>query len=456
MTEESSERSPERNGLARREVLGATGAAALAAWAGCQQVSPQSTDGDAPPGSHRAEEESTTLELEPALDLGGRLIVAAPDEIGYDTVAAAYEAAADGDVVYVHGSYDAQAAGEPFPIVLDYTEKEVVLAGGHPSGSVVDASHTSENAVEVLGKGHADYRNNALVQHLKIVGGDVGLRIRGAPYASFKDLVVYRAATDGVSVEPYTDAGGDLHGSFGITFRNVMAWRCGECGFCLESGAHPHSTTFYGCDALFNGFESGRPGVQLRGYSSRWMNGTVQNNGGYGIDARAGPSQAVTEVYFEGNGMAAESPHDVFVGDSAPGFTLQGSYFQGGYYREAPNGRSRAARGVAVAGAEGTELAACTYTNYDDAFAHLRQTRDADVHVPSHTALDGTRFQHSWNNTRLRSDGTVLPTDLRGRDPPGRFAGDSGVHDGSGDAPWGPATWDGSAWISVVDGDPVR
>lgn len=154
--------------------------------------------------------------------------------------------------------------------------------------------------------------------------------------------------------------------------------------------------------------------------------------------------------------MTTENPHGIYVDDSSPGFVLKGSYFQGGYFRDAPNDRKKGFRGVAVAGADGVELSGCTYKNYTDAFLHLRKTADADIHVASHTSLDDTQFQNSWNNDRLRSSGLVLETDLRGTDPAGRFRGDYGVHDGTGRSPWGLAIWNGDEWVSVMDGTVVR
>ncbi|WP_255194927.1 right-handed parallel beta-helix repeat-containing protein [Halorarius litoreus] len=445
----------------RREFLQAAGVASIPGIAGCSQANYGSaaTESAESVSTTEATAQSTspTLEIGENLNLGGRRIVGGPDAVGYDTIQAAWDAAEDGDIIFVHGTYDAEAAGEPLPVTLDYREKEVMLSGGHPSGSVIDARHAPDtNVVEVIGKAHADYRNKALVQHLKIRGGNVGLRIRGATYSTYKDLIVHGAAGDGIRVENLTESDGTERKSFGMTFRNVMVWRCGGSGFRLQPNANPHGTTFYGCDSLFNGLETGAPGVALRGYSSRWVNGVVQNNGGFGIDARAGASQAVKDAYLEGNGMAQEYPHGIFVDDSSPGFVLKGCYFQGGYFRDAPNGRNKGYRGVAVGGAPGVELSGCTYKNYTDAFLHLRNTNDADIHIPTHTGLDDTQLHNSWDNARLRSSGLILESDLRGTDPSGRYKGDYGIHDGSGASPWGLAIWDGSDWLSVMNGKVIR
>jgi hypothetical protein len=424
----------------RRTMLTATAATVAAAALGSGTASAAPGNGNG--GGGTKTDTTTTLDL---FDLGGRHVVG---DGGYTTIQAAWDAAADGDIVYVHSSYDAQAAGEQFPVVLDFTQKEVLLTGGHPSGSVIDASHVSgANVVEVIGKGHEDYRNNPLVSNLKLVGGAVGLRIRGAPYASFKDLVVWKAGSHGVLVDSH-QVNGSEYGTFGVTFRNVVAWNNGGDGFRLSTGANPHSTTFYGCHALLNA----GTGVRLRGYATRWHGGTIQNNGEFGIDARSGASQQVEGTYFEGNGTRQSAPMDVYVDDSAPGFTLHGSYFQGGYFRDFPNGRSKGKWGVVVVDAPNTDLRNCSFRNYTDSFLYLRGAEDTDVHLASHAGLDGTTPIVHDSCTRLRSDGVVLPTDLSGSAQAGRFVGDLGTHDGTGETPFGPAMWDGTAWVSTVDG----
>jgi hypothetical protein len=423
----------------RRTMLTATAAAVAGAALGSGTASAAPGNGNG--GGNTKTDTTTTLDLH---DLGGRRVVG---DGGYATIQAAWNDATSGDTIYVHSSYDAQAAGEQFPIVLDFRQKEVLLTGGHPSGSVIDASHTSANVVEVIGKGHEDYRNNPLVSNLKLVGGNVGLRIRAAPYASFKDVVVWKAGSHGVLVDSY-EANGSTYGTFGVTFRNMIAWNCGGDGFRLSTGANPHSTTFYGSHALLNAGS----GVRLRGYATRWHGGTIQNNGAFGLDARSGASQQVEGTYFEGNGTRESAPMDVYVDDSATGFTLHGSYFQGGYFRDFPNGRTTGKWAVVVAGAPNADVRNCSFRNYTDAFLYLRGAEDADVHLASHAGLDDTTPLVHDSCTRLRSDGVVLPTDLSGGAQPGRFVGDLGTHDGTGDTAFGPAMWDGAAWVSTVDG----
>lgn len=420
----------------RRTFLGAAGAAATLGPLTSGRVSAESASPKALRGGDDFEQFANIA------NFGGKLVVGRG---GYRTIQAAWNDAESGDVVYVHSSYDAQEAGEQFPIVLDYNEKEVMLTGGHPSGSVIDAGNTTANVIEVLGRGQNDYRNNPIVQNIKICGGNIGLRVRAAPYASFRDVVVWMTDSHGISVEGYTDERGDFKGTFGVNFRNVMVWNCGGHGFRLGTDAHPHSTSFFGCHSEFNaGY-----GVQLRGYSCRWIGGTIQNNGSHGVDARSGSSQFVSGVYFEGNGTAMSSPIEIYVSSTAPGFTCDTSYFQGYFARNFENGRSNGCIGIAVVGAPDACISNCTYRNYTDSFLLVRNARDVDVHRPSHCAMDETTFVEVDDAPRLRSDGTIQEADLRGVD--GAFRGDMGVHDGSGDGLWGPCIWNGREWISIMN-----
>lgn len=402
------------------------------------------------PGEHAALTAQTTstsaegLALGPGqLALGGRLVVGAG---GYDTIQAAWDDAASGDVIYVHASYDAQAAGEQFPIVLDYGQKEVMLTGPHPGGAVVDAGSADANVIEVLGRGRNDYRNNPTVRNLEITGGQVGLRVRAAPHASFADIVCFETGSHGVEVDGYTDPEtGNYWWTPGPTFRRVVTWGCGGNGFRLNTGANPRWSSLLDCHALFNR----RPGVHLRGDSVRLCGGVVRNNETYGVDARNGSGQLISGVYFEGNGTHESHPVDLYVDDTAPGLTVDACYFSGRFRRDFQNGLDDAATAIAVDGGSNTDVRNCTYRRYTDAFVTIRDAADVDVHRPSHAGLDGTRFLRAQNYERLRSNGVVQESDLR--NVSGRYRGDLGIHDGSG-GPWGPAVWNGTDWTSVMDG----
>jgi hypothetical protein len=438
--------STDTSGLSRRQFVEATGAATVVGSTGGVAATTRESAAVEDDAVEAVDAGDATQTVDPSLSsLGGRLIVG---DGGYGTIADAWAAADDGDVVFVHSSYDAQAAGEEFPIVLDYEEKEVTLTGGHPSGSVIDAGDVDANVVEVLGRGHNDYRNSPSVQNLKLVGGNVGLRIRAAPYSSYKDLVIWQTDSHGVSVERYADDSGHK-GSFGVTFRNVVSWNCGGHGFHLDPEARPHSTSFFGCHSEFNhGY-----GVMLRGFSSRFYGGTIQNNGSYGVDARSGSSQLLSGIYFEGNGTREASPIDVYATGTAAGFSIETCYFQGNFARDFENGHDQEYAAVALDGTLQTSVANCTYRNYDSSFLLAESTTDLDVHRPSHCALDATRFIELVNDERTRSNGTVQETDLQ--DVEGNYSGDVGVHDGTGSAPWGLCLWDGSQWVSTMSGERV-
>jgi len=381
---------------------------------------------------------------------------------GYPTIAAAWSEAESGDAIHVHSSYDAEAAGEKFPVVLDYEQKEVVLTGGHPSGSVIDASHTDENVLEVLGRGMNDYRNNPVVKNLKIVGGDVGLRIRAAPYSSYENLVFYRNDGHGVHVQPYTDPeSGRRKGTYGARFYNCQAWACGGSGFRLETEAQPHGTVFHGSTVTWcGGNHSGTPypAVMLRGYASQWHGGTIQGNAGFGLDARKGGSQGVYSSYFEGNGRLRDYPIGIYVGQSTA-FVVENSYFYGDYSTggmfvdESPN--TQAARAINFHNTQGGCVRNCSYRRYSDCFTRVQGgAHEIDVNCASHYALD-TPLLSRGTSARIRDAGMIMETDLRGPDHQGQHVGDRGLHDGSGANPMGPAFWDGERWISTISGERI-
>lgn len=412
------------------------------------------TSGSALLGSAGGETQSLASSAS-SLELGGRRVVGAD---GYDTIEDAWIDAESGDAIYVHSSYDAQAAGESFPIVLDYEQKEVMLTGGHPSGSVIDAGDADANVIEVIGRGMNDYRNNPVVRNLKIVGGETGMRVRAAPFSSYRNLLFYRCGEHGAVVDGYTDPdSGREKGSFGVTFENCQAWSCGGSGFRAHVSADPHGTTFDNCVVTWCG-EDGSPGVLLRGYASTWQNGIVQMNGGFGIDVRRGGSQGITGTYFEGNGQRTPYPIAIYAARSTQ-LAIENCYFYG-YFAGGPfageSAHEQCRRAINFHGTQGASVRNCTYRGYSDCFVRTQGgAHEIDVHCASHYALDDTPFLSRGHSQRVRDDGVMMEADLRDASHEGQFVGDTGIHDGSGDGAWGLAMWNGSEWISVMDGQPL-
>lgn len=378
-----------------------------------------------------------TLTLSPDLHLGGRRVVGGPGAGGYDTIRAAWEAANSGDSIYIHSTYDAQAAGEEFPIRLDFREKEVMLTGGHPSGSVIDASHVDRNVIEVVGEGHGDYRNDPVVQNLKVVGGNVGLTIVGAPFSSYQNLVFNRTASHAVEVRKY-DADGTTYGTFGTTFYNCQAWGCGGTGFYLSGDSAPHGTTFLCCTAT----ACGDVGFRLRGASTKMIGGVSQLNRGWGIEVRGGYNALVQGVYIEGNARGPEHsmPTECYVRD-ADGLSVEHCYFHGIYPRSAEHDFARVQRGITAHDTVGLTTRACTVRRYERGYLALYNCTDVDVHRTSHVLQEAELFGGGVG-TRTRSDGVILPVDLSTVE--GAFDGDMGYHLGSereGLAVWRDGRW---------------
>lgn len=389
------------------------------------------------------------------LNLGGRLVVG---ENGFPTIQAAMDVAEDGDVVYVHSSYDAQSAGEEFPIVLDQSEKQVALVGGTPSGSEINAEHVpDENVIEVYGVGPRDYRNTPLIENLKIVGGNIGILVAGAPNSSFSHLKLFKTNSHGICVTTNDRENG---GSFGSRWYDCEAWSCGGSGFRVENGASPHGTTFIRCNSTWNGWNGNHPGVQLRGYSSVWQSGTIQRNSSYGIEIRDGGSQVLRDTYFESNGLESDYPVQVHARGTM-GLVIDACYLQGGMFSPTThmdnvNDLDQAERAITLHSTHSTSLRDCSHRNHSDGFVAVQGSHaaDNDVYEQSHHNIHGNdEFWVQDYGERTRSNGVIREQDLR--DVEGTRNCDQGIHDGSGSGQWGPAVWNGDAWVSLITGQEV-
>ncbi len=367
------------------------------------------------------------------MDIGGRLVVG---DDGYTTIADAWDAAADGDTVYVHSSYDASAAGESFPIELDCREKQVTLTGGHPSASVIDAGSTDETVLEIVGAGNGDYQNNPIVKDLKIVGGGLGLRLRAAPFASFQNLVFYQTGSHAVLIDSHPDSG-----TFGTNWYNLQAWNCGGDGIRMVRSAEPHGTTLWGCR-----FTANRgAGVRFRGTTCKMIGGTSQLNYDYGVESRGGYANQISGAYIEGNARGNDFPVELYARHT-DGLTIESCYFHGINPRGANHNHDRVQRAVNVHDCEKLSVRDCVARRYGDGFLATFGCTDVDVHVSSHHLEEADLFARdptANGNARARSDGVILPTDLSAID--GAYEYDHGYHIGS-DGTEGYAIWRNDSW----------
>lgn len=367
--------------------------------------------------------------------LGGKLVVGEP---GFPTIADAWTAAADGDVIYIHSSYDAQAAGESFPVRLDFRDKEVMLTGGHPSGSVIDASHTSENVLEVVGAGHDDYQCNPVVQNLRIVGGNVGLKVMGAPYSAYQNLVLSETGSHGIEVCTYAASDGTDYGCFGCTFSNCQAWGTGGNGFHLNADAAPHATAFENCHATAcQGI-----GFRLRGAATKLTGGVCQLNHDWGVEVRGGMDVVIEGAYIEGNARGRSFPIEIYMRGSE-GASVRDCYFHGINPRGASHDYQWVQRAVNAHTCDSLTVDDCTIRRYGDGAVALFDSMDVDVHAPSHSLSETTLFATEPSAAdRTRSDGVILPGDLSG--VTGQHEGDRGYHVGTNSE--GFAQWHDGAW----------
>lgn len=369
--------------------------------------------------------------------LGGDLVVG---NDGYGTIQAAWNDARDGDTVFVHHSYDAESAGEQFPIVLDYREKEVTVSGGHPSGSVVDASHTSADIFHVEGVEHHDYRNHPMLQNLKLVGGSVGLRIKGAPHNLFQNLVIYDTGSHGVWLEEGAGPNGESLGSFGNTFLNCQVWNAGGDGFREATSANPHATNYAYCKAI----ACKGVGFRLRGFMTKVQGGDAELNHSWGFDIRSGQGIHLTDVYVEGNARAEDYPVEIYA-KGAHGLVIDTCYLHGINPRSTTHSYDRVQRAVNVHDSRHVSVQNCTMRRYGDAGIALFNCDDADIHAASHNCSETELLSMDPTDngcSRMRSDGVIFPQDLT--DVAGQYEGDHGYHaDGTSIS---PAVWYDGEW----------
>jgi len=416
-----SESETDGSGWTRREAMQTLGLAALVGTGG---------DGRAPASSAKR-----TVS-------GGRAGIVPVGKGAYDTIHEAIDAAAAGDTVRVLGSYDARAASEPFPIVLDYSDKPVALAGTHPSNSVIDAGNADADVVEVRGVGSDDYLNQPIVRSLRIRGGNVGLRVRGAPFATYRNLVFNETGSHGMLIDTYENPDGLPLGTFGTNVFGCQAWDCGGDGFTSVAGAASHATYYLGCRATGNRGN----GFHLQGSSSKVVGGVSQLNHGYGISARQGNSITIGSTYVEGNGRSLSYPIGILAAGTTT-TTVENCYLNGINPRSTPgHDYDSVQRAVNFYRVDTGAVENCTGRDYGDGIVAAVQSNDVDVSYPSHAAVEtdvlATENPRDYGTTRPRSDGVILPTDLG--DVEGAFEGDVGYHVGTDEE--GPAYWRDGAW----------
>ena len=421
----------------RRTFMKAAGATGIVGSMGTAQASVDDADLETMTSS----QDSFTVSSD-ELRLGERLVVGQP---GFDTITDAWNDAADGDVVVVHSSYDAQSSGEEFPIVLDRDEKEVSLVGGDPSGSVIDAGNASSEVIRCIGVGASDYRNSPYLANLRVVGGENGVLILGAPNAYFENVKVFGASSHGWLVATNDNVGS----SHGLMFNKCEAWSCGGTGFRINRSANAHGATFVRCNSTWNGYNGTHPGVMLSGYSTVWNSGTVQQNSGYGIRMARDGAMVVRDAYIESNGIEDPNhPTQIYVAGTLGGL-IEGCYFNGnlmgGSRNQTQTDHDQVRRQITLHNARTTTVRNCAYRFHQDGFISVQgpHALDNDVCEASHHPVGGEDsagpFWVQDRGERTRSGGVIRPTDLSEID--GKHDGDMGIDESNGIAVWMGDEW---------------
>ncbi|WP_331235594.1 M99 family carboxypeptidase catalytic domain-containing protein [Natronorarus salvus] len=376
------------------------------------------------------------------LRLGERLVVGRP---GFRTISEAWDAADDGDVIVVHSSYDAQRAGEEFPIVLDRGEKEVALVGGDPSGSVIDAGNANADVIHCIGVGSSDFRNSPYLKNLRVRGGQVGIKIYGAPNSYFENVKAFLNESHGWHVYNHGDHGG----SHGCVFHKCEAWSCGGNGFRMDRESFPHGSMFIRCNATWNGYNGTREGVTLAGYSTVWHGGTVQQNSGDGFRVTRDGGIVIRDAYIESNGIEYSGHPTQIRMVGTLGGLVESCYFNGsmmgGNRHMDPAGHDNVYRGVTLHDARTTTVRDCAHRNHSEGFIAVQgDSTDCDIHEGSHHnvgagASGPDPFLVHDHGIRTRSNGVIRPTDLSAIQ--GTYDGDMGIDQSNGIAVWMGDEW---------------
>lgn len=203
-------------------------------------------------------------------------------------------------------------------------------------------------------------------------------------------------------------------------------------GFFIDDQAH--STTFVGCRAVDNG---GRGLWTQNNYASSWIGGGLERNGDQGLYVEGSEVFTVTNAYIEGN---AETASDQVLIASAQTATLAETYINGYDVPET--------NGVRFAASNNCSLRNIEYRNLNGLVVN-DASRNTELYRTSHFSLDGSPFLVADTGEKTRSNGVLEPTDLSR--VTGQYEGERAINDGT-TGPYGLAIWNGSAWVSMLNG----
>jgi hypothetical protein len=260
-------------------------------------------------------------------------------------------------------------------------------------------------------------------------GAETAFRVQNARFCNFIGCLAENASEYGYLV--YNDETSPNSNRFFYS----DAHSNGGHGFFIDDQAH--STAFVGCRALDNG---GRGLWSQNNYASSWVGGGLERNGDQGAYIEGSEVFTIQDAYIEGN---SENASDQVLISQAQTTTLAESYING-YDAPDTNGiRFHSSNSCSIRNVEYRELNGLVVND---------GSVNTDLHRDSHYSLDDSPLLVADSGEKTRNSGVIEPTDLSNL--AGRYEGERGINDGT-DGPYGLAVWNGSAWISMVNGSEI-
>lgn len=337
----------------------------------------------------------------------------------------AVETEGDGGAVWVNEGFD--SGSETFPITI--SDQGMVIRGEangtNLTGGIVNTSGNETFLVNSFGTNRVP---GVTFMDLHMTGNDtgVGIDITDTRYCSVINCTAENFQTGfrttNVSVNPNSN-----------TFINARAHSCNGSGFYIDAGSH--STDLIGCRAVSNG---NRGAWIDTSFACSVIGGQYELND-IGIYMDACDSVTVRDAYIENNTTSQlQMESDCFMVDSC--------YLNGG-------GNAATTAGIVCDGFKGN-VRNIEFRNIDSGLIDIRSgMTDLDIDYHSIFSIDGDDIIEADSGTRTRYNGVIVEQDLdtAGFDD-GLYVGDMGMHDGTGTTAEGPCYWDGTDWISIVDG----
>jgi hypothetical protein len=339
---------------------------------------------------------------------------------GQDSLQSVLSKTSRGDAVVITEEYE--ATNDSWPVVID-TEIRIESA---PHNRI--SAPGADGAMFILDLGGSNRPPGITLVNVYVDAGgaDTGFRVQNARFCNFIGCLAENASEYGYLV--YNDDYSPNSNRFFYSDAHTN----GGNGFFIDDQAH--STTFVGCRAVDNG---GRGLWSQNNYACSWIGGGLERNDDQGAYIEGSEVFTIQDAYIEGN---SENASDQVLISKAQTATLAESYING-YDAPDTNGvRFLSSNNCSIRNVEYRELNGLVVND---------ESVNTELHRDSHYSLDESPLVVADTGQKTRNNGVIEPTDLT--EIAGRYEGERGINDGS-TGPFGLAIWNGSGWVSMVNG----